>query len=129
MKFGVKKDKINVNAEQFMRAAGYKYITDHRSGKESFVRQPGRNRYPRFHIYLDHQPEVVFFDLHLDQKEASYPGAHAHNAEYDGNVVEGEIGRLKNLILQNARRSDSDIQESKEEVKEKKGFFGKLFGR
>ena len=128
MKFGVKKDKISVNAEQFLRSAGYKYITDHRSGKESFVKQPGRNRYPRFHIYLDHQPEVVFFDLHLDQKEASYPGAHAHNAEYDGAVVEEEINRLKNLILQHVRKPAQEPRE-REEDKEEKGFFGKLFGR
>jgi len=37
------------------------------------------------------------FNLHLDQKQPSYAGAHAHNAEYEGEIVEREIERLKQL--------------------------------
>lgn len=99
MKFGVKRDKISMTPEQIIREAGYTFITDHRSGKESFVRQPGRNRYPRFHIYLKEKGDVSYVDLHLDQKEASYPGAHAHNAEYEGDTVEEEINRIKQIFI------------------------------
>jgi len=105
MKFGVKKDKIAMHPEQILRLAGYKFITDHKTGKESFVHQPGRNRYPRFHIYLTHEAEVTFFDIHLDQKEAIYPGQHAHNAEYEGETVEREVMRLKDVIRQNIRNN------------------------
>lgn len=103
MKFGVKRDKISLNPEQVLRLAGYKYIVDHKTGKESFVHQPGRNRYPRFHVYLEQQADAVFFDMHLDQKEAMYPGQHAHNAEYDGEVVEREVARLKETILRSIK--------------------------
>jgi len=124
MKFGVKREKLSLNPEQFLRSAGYKFIRDFKTGKESFVHQPGRNRYPRFHIYINDQDGAVFFDLHLDQKEAIYPGQHAHNAEYDGDTVEREIGRLKGLILQSLKPAQSLIKNEKE----KKGFFRRLFG-
>lgn len=124
MKFGVKREKLSLNPEQFLRSAGYKFIRDFKTGKESFVHQPGRNRYPRFHIYLDHQEEVVFFDIHLDQKEAIYPGQHAHNAEYDGETVEREVNRLKGLILQSLKPAVADVKEEEN----KKGFFGRMFG-
>lgn len=103
MKFGVKKEKVNLNSAQFMRVAGYVFIRDKKFDKESYVRKMTRNHYPRFHVYISEDDEAMFFDLHLDQKEASYPGAHAHNAEYDSEVVEAEIDRLKQLILQSRR--------------------------
>ena len=103
MKFGVKKDKVNLNSAQFMRLAGYTFIRDRKFDKESYVRKTTRNNYPRFHIYIQEDEKTIFFDLHLDQKQASYPGAHAHNAEYDGEVVESEISRLKNLIIESIR--------------------------
>ena len=105
MKFGVKREKLALHPEQILRLAGYKFITDHKTGKESFVHQPGRNRYPRFHIYLKDEADVTFFNIHLDQKEAIYPGQHAHNAEYEGEVVEREVVRVKAVILQNVKRN------------------------
>jgi hypothetical protein len=47
---------------------------------------------------VEEQGSKIVFNLHLDQKQPSYPGAHAHNAEYEGKVVEDEIGRLKDII-------------------------------
>lgn len=82
----------------FLRHAGYANIYDRRSGQESCVRRLGGGFYPRFHMYIEERGEQIIFNLHLDQKQPSYAGAHAHNAEYDGEVVEGEIERLKNLL-------------------------------
>ena len=98
MKITVDKNKFNINAEQFLRRNGYAFIVDRRRGKESFVRRMGSGHYPRFHVYIKREENKIIFDLHLDQKQASYAGSHMHNAEYDGVRVEGEISRLKSLI-------------------------------
>lgn len=101
MKLIIKKGQLSGQSEQFLRQAGYTYIRDHRSGKESFVKRLTRNFYPRFHMYVSQPGKDIVFDLHLDQKEASYPGAHAHNAEYDSEVVKDEIARLNKILGDN----------------------------
>ncbi len=98
MKIVIKKENLPMSAEQIARRASYGFIYDKRSGKGSFVRHPGQGRYPRFHMYLKEENGKIIFDLHLDQKQASYEGSHMHNAEYDGTVVEQEILRLKQSI-------------------------------
>ncbi len=100
MKLKIPKDKLDITPEQFLRRAGYVFIQDKR-GKESFVRRLGRNFYPRFHIYIEAEEDFIVFSLHLDQKRPIYSGAHAHNAEYDGEVVEAEIERLRSLVGNN----------------------------
>ncbi len=98
MKLKIPKNQLSIHPEQFLRRAGYAFIRDRREGKESFVRRLGRNFYPRFHIYIEEEGDFVVFNLHLDQKQPIYRGAHAHNAEYDGEVVEAEIKRLRDLV-------------------------------
>lgn len=88
----------------WLRQAGYTYIEDRLSGHESFVRRPGRDFYPRFHVYFTEElstkgEATVTFDLHLDQKRPGYAGQNRHNAEYDGEVVAQEIARLKSLLV------------------------------
>ena len=63
------------------------------------MRRLNRGFYPRFHLYLEEQNGQVIFNLHLDQKQASYQGAQAHNAEYDGDLVEAEMARIKSFTL------------------------------
>lgn len=99
MNFSVDKNKLNMTPPQLMRQAGYAYFRDPKSGEESFVRRIYGAFYPRFHLYVSERDGRVIFNLHLDQKQASYPGAHKHNADYDGPAVEGEINRLKQTIL------------------------------
>lgn len=103
MKITVDKNKFNINAEQFLRRNGYAFIVDRRRGKESFVRRMGSGYYPRFHVYVKREDNKIIFDLHLDQKQTSYAGSHMHNAEYDGETVEAEINRLKNIIANEFR--------------------------
>ncbi len=98
MKLIVNKNQLNVAPEQFLRRAGYSYIRDRRSGQNSFVRRLGSRHYPRLHMYVKESDDSIIFNLHLDQKQASYAGAHAHSAEYEGEVVEAEIERLKGII-------------------------------
>ena len=130
MKITVDKNKFNINAEQFLRRNGYAFIVDRRRGKESFVRRMGSGHYPRFHVYIKKEDNRIILDLHLDQKQASYAGAHMHNAEYDGDTVKTEINRLKGLIT-NEFKNSSQVNIEKESVKEEnlikrlfKAFFG-----
>lgn len=143
MKLIINKNQIRENPAQFLRRAGYAFITDHRTGKESFVRRLTRDFYPRLHMYVEHEAEKISFNLHLDQKKASYKGAHMHNAEYDGQIVGGEIERLRSLLgpVVAEKNDQKDIsgnifdklgegklERSEEKEIEKKGFWSKLFG-
>ena len=82
-----------------MRRASYAFFRDPKSGEESFVRRIQGEFYPRFHLYLSEERGHLVFNLHLDQKKASYEGSHKHNADYDGSVVAEEINRIKQVIL------------------------------
>lgn len=122
MKLVVNKSQLPHNPEQFLRRAGYGFIHDRRSGHDSFVRRLTRDHYPRLHMYVGQEDEVIVFNLHLDQKRPSYGGSHAHNAEYDSPVVKSEIDRLRGLLLP----EEYDIFKEKPK-EEEKGFWGKLF--
>ncbi|MDP2709409.1 MAG: hypothetical protein Q8O93_05220 [bacterium] len=97
MKLILDENILNQPPESLLRQAGYNYLMDSRSGQESFVRPLNRGYYPRFHLYLERQNGQLALNLHLDQKQASYQGAHAHNAEYDGELVEAEMARIKSF--------------------------------
>ncbi|MDA3839732.1 MAG: hypothetical protein PF572_01455 [Patescibacteria group bacterium] len=130
MKITIDKNKYNINAEQFLRRNGYAFIVDRRRGKESFVRRMGAGHYPRFHVYIKREDNRIIFDMHLDQKQASYEGSHMHNAEYDGNTVQAETNRLKSLIANEYKKSS--IQNIKKEPEKEEGltkrFFKAFFG-
>lgn len=81
-----------------LRKAGYQHFIDPKTKSESFIIRTGAGFYPRFHLYLNYKNDNIEFDLHLDQKKPQYKGANAHNAEYDGPVVEKEMNRLKGWI-------------------------------
>lgn len=99
MKLIIPKLKLNSSVDQFLRQAGYAYIKSYHTEKGSYVKRLGSGHYPRLHMYSKESSENLIFDLHLDQKQPSYKGSHAHNAEYDGPIIEGEINRLKQLTL------------------------------
>lgn len=101
MKLILDENILDRPAEAFLRDVGYNYLVDRNSGQESYVRPLNRGFYPRFHLYLERQSGQVILNLHLDQKQASYKGAHAHNAEYDGQVVEAEMDRIKSYTTRN----------------------------
>ncbi|MDD4900832.1 MAG: hypothetical protein PHS62_01810 [Patescibacteria group bacterium] len=98
MKLILDENQLDQAPENLLRQAGYKYFVDPRSGQESFTRPFNRGFYPRFHVYVARENGQIVINLHLDQKQASYSGAHAHNAEYDGELVEQEIARIKSYV-------------------------------
>jgi hypothetical protein len=89
MKIFVEKEK---NIRNFMRKAGYKLLGQ-KDEELSFVRELGTFRYPRFHVYIKEKKDSFEINLHLDQKKPVYQ--RAHNAEYQGELVEKELARLK----------------------------------
>ena len=109
-----------------MHQAGYAAFNDPNTGLTSYTKRLGRDYYPRFHLYFEiDKDNRQVLNLHLDQKKPSYAGSSAHNAEYDGELVQREAaliqGKIKNQI-------DNEAQSAKPEL-EKKNFWGKLFGK
>lgn len=103
MKIIIKKQKLEDNPEIFLRKSGYAMLPENSDGVVSFARRLGRDFYPRFHIYIDLKydkegQEYIVFNIHLDQKKPGYEGQKRHNAEYDGNLVEREVSRLKSMF-------------------------------
>lgn len=96
MEFIIKNLKKSIN--DVMRVIGYQPAYFQKDGEVSIVRQIGRNDYPRFHLYVRQSGTDMNFNLHLDQKKPSYKGAKGHSGEYDGDVVESEVERIKSLL-------------------------------
>ena len=96
MEFIIKNIKENIVG--VARNIGYTIIDTKENGEYNLVRKLTFSNYPRFHIYLKVAGDRLIFSLHLDQKAPIYKGAHAHNGEYDGPVVENEADRIKGLL-------------------------------
>jgi len=97
MKITVNKSQLSTNYPRWLLQAGYAYERN-RQGQDSFARSVAGAAYPRFHIYVDEAEQTLVFNLHLDQKKASYAGQTAHSGEYDNSLVEQEAVRLKSLL-------------------------------
>lgn len=82
-----------------MRKAGYFAFTDPNTQKESYIFRPTPERYPRFHVYIREEKGQVVFDLHIDQKKASYKGTRMHAGEYDGPTVKKELERIAKWVV------------------------------
>ena len=98
MKFTIK-NFSNENIINLMRRIGYYHLPE-KNSQLSFVRPLERSGYPRFHIYLnlDEKNKEINFNLHLDQKRPVYKGVSAHAGEYEGNIVEAEAERIKQIL-------------------------------
>jgi len=105
-------------ATNLLRKAGYSEYRDRNTGKFSFSKRLGRDFFPKFHLYTEEAPGQLTLNLHIDQKQASYEGSHMHSGEYEGELVENELQRIKDL--------NDHLEAPKPE--EPKGFFSKLFG-
>lgn len=99
-----------INLYRLLRKCGYHRKTG-ANGKRSYVKSISRGDYPRFHIYPEKNREKkeLVLSLHLDMKEPSYPGSHAHQAEYDSAKVREECKRVA-AILQNQAGVDFKIK-------------------
>lgn len=101
------------NLKNTIRRMGYALIFDRKSGQESLSRRLSDGHYPRFHLYIEESGQNCIMSLHLDQKKASYEGQHMHSAEYDGELVEGEMESLKIFLMNNGYNISSFGQKQK----------------
>ena len=79
------------------RKIGYRPMGVDEKGEYNLVRPLSRD-YPRFHIYVKKEGDTFYINLHLDQKQPSYKGSSAHSGEYEGELVEREAERIKNIL-------------------------------
>jgi hypothetical protein len=100
MKFILQR-QFKENIYNLMRKIGYHFSDKNKiTGEMNFVKPVGVDNFPRFHIFLKVNPETqeLFFNLHLDQKKPIYEGAPAHSGEYEGETIEREAERIKQII-------------------------------
>lgn len=99
--------KSQENIQTIMRRCGYFSLPAvaqrAKEGCElSFIRPltSAGSGYPRFHAYvkIDEVSREKIINLHLDQKKPIYRGASAHAGEYEGELVEKEIERIKKIL-------------------------------
>ena len=100
MEFQIAKNKIADNIDvAIMRMAGYHKIQRSLQNTQlNFVRPLSLAGFPRFHIYLKETKTDYIFALHLDQKRTVYSGTKAHQGDYDSQIIEQEIQRIKNKL-------------------------------
>ncbi len=89
---------IRENIVVLARRIGYQILEAKSHNEYNLVRKLTRDNYPRFHLFVIQAGDNFHFNLHLDQKEPSYPGTHAHSGEYDGPPVQDEAERIINLL-------------------------------
>ena len=84
-----------------MRQCGY-YFEGQDKGELAFCRiiSASKSGYPRFHAYvkINSVARQTYINLHLDQKRPVYKTAHDHAAEYEGNLIETEAERVKQIL-------------------------------
>lgn len=87
------------NLYELLRRAGYKPLELTEKGEVNAVKPLLGQNYPRFHLYVKEDPEIITFNLHLDQKKPSYEGSSAHSGDYESEVVKAEAQRIQDTIL------------------------------
>lgn len=85
------------NIIDLIRHCGY-HLARGKGEELSFAKRLGSTQYPRFHLYIKQLDCEYLFNLHLDQKQPSYPGVHAHSGEYEGEILTQEAERIKEII-------------------------------
>lgn len=96
MDFVIKNMQENIAA--IANRIGYIIIDSREYEQYNMVRKLTYENYPRFHIYAKIRGNHFIVNLHLDQKQPSYKGGHAHSGEYFGPVVETEADRIKDIL-------------------------------
>ncbi len=105
MRFICKNSKENI--ANLSRILGYRLLSgdlsedlseDKGTNNEFNLVRPLARDYPRFHIYLMEENNILNFNLHLDQKKPSYSKQTKHSGEYDGDLVLGEKQRIEKIL-------------------------------
>lgn len=114
------------HARNIMRRLGYGEQRA-RSGQISYVRRVSSERFPRFHVYVEDMGGGIQVNLHVDQKEATYEGAHAHSGEYEGSLVEREMAAIHAFVTSLKSTGSQTTEKKVVQSKKKTGFISKFF--
>ena len=96
MKFKIPEPRENIIV--LIRKLGY-IPKENIRGEFNCMRYLGGRDYPKFHLFLKREEnDQLSFSLHLDQKIPSYKGTRAHSGEYEGELVEKEVERIKKIV-------------------------------
>ncbi|MFA4831404.1 MAG: hypothetical protein WC618_04520 [Patescibacteria group bacterium] len=87
--------QYSMNPAMLLRRCGYGQIA---TRETSYARRFSRQEYPRFHVYIDKTFDGFAINLHLDQKKPSYGKQTSHSGEYNGELVEREAQRIKQIV-------------------------------
>ena len=97
MQFTIPDSDKKRNLVNLLRGVGYHF--DGSKGSElAFYHSVSSGFFPRFHIYLKESEGGWAANIHLDQRKPSYEGSHAHSGEYEGEIIEKEVFRLKKAL-------------------------------
>ena len=96
MKF-ILKNSSGENLIILMRKIGYYFQGENEEKSELSFTCPSRG-YPRFHLFLRKENNNLAFNIHLDQKKPSYGKFTAHSGEYNGEIIENEVQRIKQIL-------------------------------
>jgi hypothetical protein len=111
-----------------LRRAGYSPFKDPQTGDESFIIRLTSEFYPRFHLYAEQAKGGLSLNIHLDQKKPSYGAGHAHGGEYDGDILEREMGRIDSWIkAEKKSRVAPSEHEQKKKPQTKRPWWQKMF--
>jgi len=93
------KRSFNDRLGNLLIRCGYHQAFNTKTKEVSYRKRVGRLAYPQFHIFINQETaNKSVLNLHLDAKKPSYPGYHAHSAEYDSEVVKKEAERIKHVL-------------------------------
>ncbi|MCX6791338.1 MAG: hypothetical protein NTV62_04115 [Candidatus Gribaldobacteria bacterium] len=90
------REKIDV----ILKQARYQFMgKDARTKQLIFIRTINQKPYPRFHLFTNSNNNVqIQATLHMDQVKPTFEGTTAHNADYDGALVEAEATRIQKFL-------------------------------
>lgn len=94
----IKLENFRNNILVFMRSCGYIFIERSPDDEWNFARSFSSGHYPRFHCYLKKEGSALMLNLHLDQKRPSYGGSSAHSGEYEGEIIDVEVQRIRQIF-------------------------------
>ena len=89
---------LTMNFKVLMNRMGYHEQQSRKTGIISYIRRLSGSAYPRFHLYVDSSEQGIQFKIHLDEKQASYENHTAHSGQYDGDLVNAEMERIKQYL-------------------------------
>ena len=82
-----------------MRRCGYKPWREPVSGKESFIRRITAAFYPRFHVHVTYDANLIpTVDLHLDWRRPMHKLGQRSYEDQESETVQAEAARIKTIL-------------------------------